>query len=141
MTRFDPGQDGFVAATFAILLVMLAAGLTGAHHLFAYGLVALCGVFIGRGFVRSGKPVTWVAAGVATLVLLVAMAGILRNEGVIVDDVTDTVGGFHPGTAYLIYGIWIPALFTLGVGFALVFNVLEASDSQRTTTNSKEVTR
>jgi hypothetical protein len=141
MTRFDPGQDGFVAATFAILLVMLAAGLTGAHQWFAYGLVALCGVFIGRGFVRRGKPVTWGAAGLATSVLFFAMAGILRNEGVIVDDVTDTVGGFHPGTAFLVYGIWIPALFTLGIGFALLFNTLESSDSQRTGTDGQEVTR
>ncbi len=141
MTRFDPGQDGFVAATFIALIVLLVAGLSGAHHLFGYALVGLFGAFIGRGLARHGKPVTWFAAGLATLVLLVAMAGVLRNEGVIVTDVTDTVGGFHPGTAFLVYGIWIPALFTLGIGFALVFTLLEASDSQRTGIDGKDVTR
>ena len=124
-SRFDPGQDAFVLATFVLLIVMLAAGLTGAYGLFAYALVGLFGAFIGRGLLVRGAVATWAVTIVAVLVLLGSVAGMLGQETFVVRSVEDTVLGFHPATAYLVYGIWIPAFFTLGVGFALVFEHLE----------------
>lgn len=124
-SRFDPGQDVFVLATFVFLVAMLLAGLTGAHAAFAYAMVGLFGAFIGRGLLVRGALATWVVTGVACLVLLGSVAGMLAQESFIVRSVSDTVLGFHPATAYLVYGIWIPAFFTLGVGFALVFEHLE----------------
>jgi hypothetical protein len=48
------------------------------------------------------------------------------NESAAVQSAGDTILGFQPGTAFLIYGVWIPAFFTMGVGFALVFDRLNA---------------
>ena len=53
------------------------------------------------------------------------MIGLFLYQDAPVRSVGDTVGGFQVGTAFLIYGVWIPAFFTLGVGFALVFDRLD----------------
>ena len=53
-------RDGFMLIVFALLVVLLGAGLIGADRVFAYGFVGLLGLFFGLGFVRRSRPVTWV---------------------------------------------------------------------------------
>jgi hypothetical protein len=116
-------RDGWVLILLVAMVVLLIASLIGAYQLFGYTLVAFLGVIAARGFVERDR-VTWVPPIVATLVLLMAFAGIFRYERTPVHDAADTVLGFQPATAFLIYGIWIPAFFTLGLSFALVFDRL-----------------
>lgn len=117
-------EDGVVLLLVTLMLVLLVSGLAGAHWVFAYGIVAWLGVLAGMGFVRAGQPQTWIAATLVVVCLFLGMTGILLNESVIVRSPADTVLGFHPGTASLVYGIWIPGLFTLGVSFVLLFDRL-----------------
>lgn len=120
LSRFD-----LVALlVLAIVLLLLAAGLSGHYRVFAALLVAWLGVLAGIGFVRAGQPATWLAALLAFAGLAAGMAGILLNESAVVTGTADTVLGFHPGTASLVYGIWLPGFFTLGVAFVLLFDRL-----------------
>jgi hypothetical protein len=116
-------RDGWVLALLAAMVVLLIASLLGAYRLFGYTLAAFLGVLAARGFAERDR-VTWVPPLVATLVLMVAFAGMFRYERAPVQSVADTVLGFQPATALLIYGIWIPAFFTMGLGFTLVFDRL-----------------
>jgi uncharacterized membrane protein YagU involved in acid resistance len=120
----DLRRDGFVLLVLGMSVVLLAAALSGAYHAFGYGLVAFLGLLAGLGFVRAGRVVTWMPPVVVTLVLLVAIRGMFLNETTPVTTAGDTVMGFQAGTAYLVYGVWIPAFFTMGLGFSLVFNHL-----------------
>jgi hypothetical protein len=117
-------EDAVVGLLFVLMLLLLVSGLAGAHRVFAYGIVAWLGVLSGIGFVRAGVPSTWIAAALVFIGLSLGMTGVLLNESVIVRSAADTVLGFHPGTASLIYGIWAPPLFTLGVAFVLLFDRL-----------------
>jgi hypothetical protein len=133
--RIHLRRDGFVLALLIVMLVLLAAGLAGAYRVFGYTLVAFLGMLMALGFVRRGDGVTWVPPVVATTVLLMAFAGMFAAESTVVRDAGDTILGFQPGTAFLVYGVWIPAFFTMGVGFALVFDRLT---DNRTAAHTKE---
>jgi Na+/melibiose symporter-like transporter len=122
MTEAAARNDRVVGILFVIVLLLLVSGLLGAHWVFAYGLVVWLGVLAGLGFVRSGDLRTWIAAALVFTGLGLGMTGVLLNESAVISDVADTVLGFHPGTAALVYGIWIPGFFTLGVGFVLLFD-------------------
>jgi hypothetical protein len=113
MNHFDLRRDGFVLALLVLMVVLLVSALAGSYRAFGYALV----VFL-------GDPVTWAPPVLATTVLLVAFAGMFTYETAAVHDVHDTLLGFQKGTAFLIYGVWIPAFFTMGVTFALVFDRL-----------------
>jgi len=117
-------RDGVIGVLFVLMLVLLVAGLLGAHWVFAYAVVVWLGVLAGIGFVRTGEPRTWVATILVIAGLGLGMTGILFNESAIVTSTADTVLGFHPGTASLIYGIWVPGFFTLAVAFVLLFDRL-----------------
>ena len=117
-------KDGVVGLLVVLILLLLISGLLGAHRIFAYALVAWLGALAGIGFARAGEPRTWIAAIVVFAFLACGMTGVLLNESVVVESVADTVLGFHPGTAALIYGIWVPGVFSLGVGFVLLFDRL-----------------
>jgi hypothetical protein len=125
---FDRHRDGFVLALLVVMLLMLAAALSGAYRLFAYALVAFLGMLIGLGFVRRTDRATWIAPLIATTVLFLAFTGMFLNEHAAVHDAGDTLLGFQPGTAFLVYGIWIPAFFTMGLSFALLFDRLTHCD-------------
>lgn len=126
----DLRRDAVVLVLFAVMLVMLGAALSGAARVFGYALVALLGAFLTLGFGRRGDPVTFIPPAVATTVLIVALHGMFARELIPVEGPGDTVLGFQPGTAFLVYGVWIPAFFTLGLGFALVFERLMAADDR-----------
>lgn len=111
-----------------LVVLLLVSGLTGAHWIFAYGITAWLGMLAGIGFVRAGEPGTWIAAAVFFICLLLGMTGVLINESVVVRSAADTVLGFHPGTASLVYGVWVPPLFTLGAAFVLLFDRLVDRD-------------
>lgn len=115
-----------------MMLVLLTAALSGAYRVFGYALVALLELLMGLGFVRQGDRVTWLPPSIATAILLVAFTGMFTTETSVVRDAGDTVLGFQRGTAFLIYGVWIPAFFTMGVGFALVFDRLGGGDDAST---------
>lgn len=117
-------SDGVVALLFFLVLLLLVSGLLGMHWVFAYALVAWLGVLAGIGFIRAGEPRTWFAAVLVFACLALGMTGILVNEGAIVSSAADTILGFHPGTASLVYGIWVPGFFTLGVAFVVLFDRL-----------------
>jgi len=119
----NAARDGWVLALLAIMMVLLVAGITGAYQLFGYALVAFLGVVTARGFAERDR-VTWVPPIVVTLVLLLAFVGLFRYERAEVLSAADTLLGFQPATAFLIYGIWVPAFFTLGLSFTLVFDRL-----------------
>lgn len=121
MSASSGPRDRFVLCLLALMLVMLGSALAGAYRVFGYVLVLFLGMLMGLGFVRRRDAATWAPPLVATSVLLVSLSGLFAYEHTAVSDVSETVLGFQPGTAFLIYGIWIPALFTLGVSFALVF--------------------
>jgi hypothetical protein len=120
----EDARDGFVFGLLALMLAMLAAALTGAYRVFGYALVVFLGMLMGLGFVRRRDLATWVPPVVATAVLLVSLSGMFAYESATVDEAADTILGFHPGTAFLVYGVWIPAFFTMGLSFALVFERL-----------------
>lgn len=123
-------RDGVVLVLLALMLVMLAAAVTGAYRVFGYALVGLVGTLMALGFVRRGDPVTVVPPVLATGVLLLAFTGMFTNEHAAVRSPDDTLLGFQPGTAFLVYGVWIPAFFTMGVSFALLFHRLMAGDDR-----------
>jgi len=126
MTR----KDLVIGLLFALVLVLLISGLLGAYRVFAYAIVAWLGVLAGIGFVRTGEPRTWLATLLLATGLFLGMTGILLNESVVVRSVADTVLGFQPGTAALVYGIWVPGFFTFGVAFVLLFDRLVDSGGQ-----------
>ena len=126
----DVRRDGVVLVLLAMMLVMLAAAMTGAYRVFGYALVLLIGALMTLGFARRGDPMTVVPAVLASGVLLLAFTGMFATEHTPVLSVDDTVLGFQPGTAFLVYGIWIPAFFTMALSFALVFNRLMTSDDR-----------
>jgi hypothetical protein len=113
-----------------VMLLMLTAALTGRYRVFGYGLVAFLGMLMGLGFVRGGNRATWGPPIVATFVLLLAFSGMFLYEDAPVRDAADTLLGFQPGTAFLVYGVWIPAFFTMGLGFTLLFDHLAAAGSR-----------
>jgi hypothetical protein len=119
-----------VLALLLVCVIMLAAALRGSPAIFAAGTVALLGLLAGLAFVRRHDRVTWVPPAAAILVLSVAMTGLFLEQATPVHTVSDTVAGFQAGTAFLIYGIWIPAFFTLGLGFAIVFDRLDPPRSR-----------
>lgn len=116
--------DLFVIALLVVMLAMLVAALTGAYRVFGYALVAFLGMLTGLGFVRPSDRRTWGPPIVATSVLLIALTGMFLNEGIPVNNPADTLLGFQPGTAFLVYGIWIPAFFTTGLSMTLIFDRL-----------------
>jgi hypothetical protein len=120
----DLRRDGFVLLLLAVMLILLGTALGGAYRAFGYTLVAFVGLMTGLGFSRRRDPATWGPPIVTTLVLLVAFSGMFAYESAAVHSAADTRLGFQPGTAFLIYGVWIPAFFTLGVSFALLFDRL-----------------
>jgi hypothetical protein len=65
-------------------------------------------------------------------VLLVSLTGAFAFQAVTVTSPADTTLGFQPGTAFVIYGIWIPALFTLGLTYVLLFDRLADRPSSST---------
>lgn len=123
-------RDGFVLLLLAVMAALLLAGLTGSYRLFGYGLVAFLGMLMWLGFARRGDPVTWVPPLAGAAVLLVAFTGIFTYETAPVRDAADTVLGFQRGTAFLVYGIWIPAFVTMGLGFAWVFDRLTSDTDE-----------
>jgi len=122
-------MDRVVGLLVVLILLLLYAGLTGAHWLFAYALVGWLGVLAGIGFVRAGEVSTWIAAVLVVTGLGLGMTGVLLNEAVVVTSTEDTVLGFHPGTASLVYGIWVPGLFTIGLAFVLLFDRIYKNDN------------
>lgn len=128
----DGRRDGVVLVLLGMMVVLLLAAMTGAYRVFGYGLVALLGVLMVLGFARRDDRMTWgpPAAGIA--VLLVALTGIFAYESAAVTTVDDTILGFQPATAFLIYGIWIPAFFTMAVGYWIVFDRVAASKTRKT---------
>jgi hypothetical protein len=129
MTDLTLKRDGAVLALLALMIVLLVAGLAGAYHVFGYALVLFLGMLMALGFVRRGDPVTWVPPLLASGTLLAAFAGMFAYETRPVASASDTWLGFQPGTFFLIYGVWIPAFFTMGVSFALVFHRLDRTNA------------
>ena len=131
MNRIDPRRDGFPLGLLVLLVVLLVAALTGAYRVFGYALVALIGMLVSLGFVRRGDRRTWWPPAVATAVLVISFAGMFAYEAVPVTSAADTVLGFQPGTAFLVYGVWLPSFFTLAVSFALIFDRLVKGDARQ----------
>lgn len=125
VARISSRRDGVVLVLLGGFVAMLMAALTGSAQSFAYALVAVLGLFTGVGFVRRRDRITWVPPALAVGALLVSMAGMFAYDDVPVTSAADAVGGFQAGTAYLVYGLWIPAFLTMGVGFALLFDRLD----------------
>lgn len=125
MEWFNFRRDRVALAVLVLSTVMIGAGLTGNSRLFGYAVVLFIGLLTGLGFVRHDKPATWWPAAVATAVLLASLAGAFAFEAAPVYGVKDTVLGFQTGTAFVIYGVWLPALFTLGVAYVLLFEHLD----------------
>ena len=124
----DFRRDGFIGVLLVVMLLMLGAALTGAYRMFGYGFVALVALLLAAGFVQDAERPTWWPPVLATTVLVVALTGLFAMEATPVNTAADTWLGFQPGTAFLIYGVWIPPFFTIGLTFALVFDRLRRSD-------------
>jgi hypothetical protein len=131
MSGARPRTDAFVLSLLVISVVLLACALSGAYRAFGYTLVLFIGMLMGLGFVRPGDRATWLAPIAATTVLLLAFAGMFANEHAAVLDTGDTLWGFQRGTAFLVYGVWIPAFFTMGLGFTLTFDRLAGRERPR----------
>jgi hypothetical protein len=131
MSQIAFRRDAFALGILAVLLVLLGAGLTGAYRVFGYALVGLIGMFAGLGFIRAGDRRTWWPPVLVTAVLLVSFTGMFAYEAVPVNAPADTVLGFQPGTAFLVYGVWLPSFFTLGLSFALLFDSLVSDETGR----------
>lgn len=121
--------DLLVLLLLTALVLMLGAALTGVYQVFGYALVGAIGVTAALGFVRTGVPASWVPPVMATVVLLGSFTGMFQFEHLTVASPDDTWWGFQPGTAFLIYGVWIPAFFTLALGYALVFDRISAGEA------------
>jgi len=124
MEWFNFQRDRVALAVLTLAIVMIASGLAGNSRVFGYSVVLFIGLLAGLGFARQRDARTWWPPIVATLVLLVSLAGAFAFESVPVEGVADTVLGFQAGTAFLVYGVWIPAFFTLGLTYVLVFDRL-----------------
>ena len=121
MEQFNLRRDGYVLALFVLMAVLLVSGLSGAYQVFGYALMAYIGISLAMGYVRSGRPITWVPPLVTTALLFIALIGMFAYQSTPVFDAGDTVLGFQPGTAFLIYVLWVPAFFTLSLGFVWIF--------------------
>lgn len=135
MEWFNVRRDGVALAVLVLAVVMIVSGLSGSSRVFGYAVVLFIGLLAGLGFVRERDARTWWPPLVATLVLVVSLAGAFAFEASPVNDATDTVLGFQTGMAFVIYGIWVPAFFTLGLTYVLVFDRL--ADPEDTPTNGK----
>lgn len=124
MNKLVTRTDYVVGVLFFLVVVLLVSGLSGAHWVFAYAMVAWLGLLAGIGFVRKGDSWTIIAPILVFAGLATGTTGILLNESVVVASIADTVLGFHPATASLVYGIWVPGLFTLGFAFVILFDRL-----------------
>jgi hypothetical protein len=122
--HFNLRRDGFMLGLLLVMVVLLVSALSGAYRVFGYTLVVFLSMLMGAGFVRRRDPVTWIPPLVASCVLFIGFAGLFANEGAAVSEAADTVLGFQPGTAFLVYVIWVPAFFTMGLSFALIFDRL-----------------
>jgi hypothetical protein len=131
MDWFNFQRDKAVLAALALAIGMIAFGLTGAYQAFGYSVALFIGVLVGVGFARRTDRGTWLPPILATLVLLVSLAGAFAYQAVPVTSPDDTVLGFQKGTAFVIYGIWIPAFFTLGLTFVFFFDRLGEQSSSR----------
>ena len=136
MEWFNFRRDRVALAVLALSIVMIGSGLTGNSRAFGYAVILFIGLLAGLGFVRQRDVRTWWPPVLATLVLLVSIAGAFAFEAAPVHGVADTVLGFQPGMAFVVYGIWIPAFFTLGLTYVLVFDRLD--DRHDSSTNVKE---
>lgn len=124
MEWFNFRRDAPALAVLVLAVVMIAAGLSGRAQVFGYAVVLFIGLFAGIGFVRRHDGATLWPPVVATIVLVVSLAGAFAYQAAPVGSASDTVLGFQTGTAFVIYGIWIPAFFTLGLTFVLLFDRL-----------------
>ena len=136
MEWFNFRRDRVALVVFVLAVVMIASGLAGNSRVFGYAVVLFIGLLAGLGFVRQHDSRTWWPPALATLVLVGSLTGAFAFEAARVDTVSDTVLGFQPGTAFVIYGIWLPAFFTLGVTYVLVFDRL--ADRRTSSTTGKE---
>lgn len=136
MEWFNFQRDRVALAVLTLAIVMIASGLAGNSRVFGYSVVLFIGLLAGLGFARQRDPLTWWPPIVATLVLLVSLAGAFAFESVPVENVGDTVLGFQTGTAFVVYGVWIPAFFTLGLTYVLVFDRL--ADQKASSAMAKE---
>lgn len=124
MQWFDLRRDAMALAVLALSIVMIGTGLTGHARVFGYAVALFIGVLAGRGFARPRDPLTWWPPVFATVVLVASLAGAFAFEATRVEAAADAVLGFQAGTAFVIYGVWLPAFFTLGVTSVLLFNRL-----------------
>jgi hypothetical protein len=129
MEWFNFRRDRVALGVLALAIVMIASGLAGNSRVFGYSVALFIGLLAGLGFARQHDARTWWPPALATLVLIVSLAGAFAFEGARVDSAADTVLGFQTGTAFVVYGIWIPAFFTLGVAYVLVFDRLGDRDA------------
>lgn len=129
---FSPRRDGVIVVVLALLVIMLVASLVPSARTFAFSLTALIGTLAGVGFVRRGRPRTWVPPLAVAGVLALAFVGMFTHETDVVASVDDTLLGFHPATAFLVYVLWIPAYFTLSAAFAWLFDdTADAGEASR----------
>jgi hypothetical protein len=124
MEWFNFQRDKAALAVLVLAVVMIVAGLTGSYQMFGYCVALFIGVLAGVGFARRGDAGTLFPPVLATLVLLISLAGAFAYQSVPVMSPDDTVLGFQKGTAFVIYGVWIPAFFTLGLTFVFFFERL-----------------
>jgi hypothetical protein len=117
-------RDGAVAVLFFELLGLLVTGIIGAYHAFGVLLVLTIGTFAALGFGRRGDLLSWTPPLAATVILMAGLVGVYAFENVVVAGAQDTRLGFHPATAFLVYVIWIPGFFTLGLTYTLCFERL-----------------
>jgi hypothetical protein len=122
MEQFNLRRDGSVVALFVLMAVLLVSGLSGAYHVFGYAVMAYIGISLGMGYGTRGRPRTWVPPVVTTVLLFISLMGMFAYESTPVLGAEDTVMGFQTGTAFLIYGLWVPAFFTLSLGFIWIFD-------------------
>lgn len=132
MEWFNFRRDRVALGVLALAIVMIASGLAGNSRVFGYCVALFIGLLAGLGFARQRDTRTWWPPVLATVVLLGSLAGAFTFEAARVDSVTDTVLGFQAGTAFVIYGVWIPAFFTLGLTYVLVFDRLDDRTSSAT---------
>lgn len=124
MEWFSVRRDGIALALLVLSIVMIGAGLSNHPRLFGYSVVLFIGLLAGLGFVRRHLQATWWPPALATMILLASLGGAFAYEAVPVNGPDDTLLGFQQGTAFVVYGIWVPALFTLGLTYVLLFERL-----------------
>lgn len=124
-------RDGAVGLLFFELLVLLVAGVAGWYHVFGVALVFTVGTFTAIGFARRDDRLSWGPPLAATIFLMAGLLGVFAYEDVVVRGVGDTTFGFHPATAFLVYLIWLPGFFTLGLTYTLTFERLRRAVAVR----------